>query len=204
MAIETDDIFTQVITFAIGTGDEFQNKFTWKYTGSGYSEAGLIGGMDTWAENFYELMDDQMVSTTSAFVSEYDKIAWDDVDDVWETVANIGMGSGAVTLLNATDLLPFQCAPCLVGFTAKPKSRGRKSIPLFCEDQQAASTWVAAAETALIAALAEYLTSHTIVTNHDVVPGVASTTWGIFLPFVSGLVKDIVFTQRRRTLGRGS
>jgi len=203
MALVDEDVISQVIDFVDGAGNHFQNKFTWKYDGTGYPDGDVIGSMDGWAEDFYELMDDQLVDAITAFTSAYDVIEWDPVGEVWEVVRNIGMGSGNVTFTNISHLLPFQCAPCLVGFTTKPKSRGRKFIPLFCEDQQQASTLEAAAVTALAAALASYLSGHIIATGHAVAPGVASTKWEIFLPFVSGLVANNIFTQRRRTKGRG-
>ena len=171
--------------------------------GTGYSESTLISQMDGWAEDFYVLLDDQMKSTITSFISYYDLIKWNATLGFWEVIGNIGVGSGNVTLTNLTDVLPFQCAPCLVGFTTKPKSRGRKFLPLFCEDQQAASNLVAAATTALAAALTEYLSDFVLATGHSVAPGVASNKWEIFLPFVSGLVANNIFTQRRRTKGRG-
>jgi hypothetical protein len=204
VTIENNDVIQQVITWTLGTGDEFQNKFTWEYDGGGYPDSTFIASLDSWAEDFYELAATYLKSTITGFLSEYDKIVWNAVDEIWEISANIGQGSGNVTFTDITDLLPFQVCPCLVGFTARPKSRGRKSPPLFCEDAQGASQWIAGAEGDIIDMLTEYLLGHVIATGHEVIPGIASTVTGTFLPFVSGLVKDIVFTQRRRTLGRGS
>lgn len=204
MAVNDGDIITQVITFTLGSGDQFQNKFTWEYDGDSYADSSFIGGMDSWAEDFYELMATYLASGMTSFTSEYNKITWNDVDDIWEISYNIGVGSGNVTFTDANDLLPYQCCPCLVGFTSRPKTRGRKFIPLFCEDAQSNSSWVAGADTVLAAALAEYLATHIFETGKAVFPGVASTVTGTFLQFLSGLITDIVFTQRRRTLGRGA
>lgn len=203
MALVDEDVIQQVIDFVDLAGSHFQNKFTWKYDGTGYPDASTIASLDSWAEDFYETMAAQLKSTFVAFTSAYDVIEWNAVDSIWEVVRNIGQGSGAPTFTNATERLPLQCAPCLVGFTEKPKSRGRKFIPHFCEDQQSASVVVAGAMTALAAALVEYLSGHIMATGHSVAPGVASTKWEIFLPFVTGLVANNVFTQRRRTKGRG-
>lgn len=204
MALENGDICTQVISFTIGTGDEFQNKFTWRYAGTGMGEGTFIGLMDSWAEDFYELAATYLKSTITSFLSEYDKITYNSESGLWEVSANIGTGSGTVTFTDTEDMLPFQCCPTLVGFTERPKSRGRKSPPLFCEDSQAASSWSPGAEADIIDMLTEYLLTYILQTNHSVDPGIASTITGTFLPFLSGLVKDIVFTQRRRTKGRGS
>lgn len=204
MSVSDGDIIQQVIEFVQPSGDLVQNKFTWEYSGAGYSDENIIGGLDSWAEDFYELLDDQIVSAVTSFTSEYDLIEWNSTLEVWEIARNIGQGSGNVTMVNASELLPYQCAACLVGFTSKPKSRGRKFLGLFGEDQQVNSTFGSAAVTALAAALAEYITMHILATNHDVYPGVASKKWGIFLPFLSGAVQNIVFTQRRRTRGRGA
>lgn len=204
MAIENGDILTQVISFTVSTGDEFQNKFTWRYAGTGMGEGTLIGLMDGWAEDFYELAATYLKSTITTFLSEYDKIVYNEETKLWVVSENIGTGGGTVVFTDEDELLPWQCAPCLVGFTERPKSRGRKSPPLWCEDAQASSAWVAGAEADIIDMLTEYLLTFILQTNHSVDPGIASTITGTFLPFLSGLVKDIVFTQRRRTRGRGS
>lgn len=204
MAVSDNDVIQQVIDFVASSGDHFQNKFTWKYGGSTYPDASVIGSMDTWAEDFYEIVAASMLSSITAFTSEYDVIEWNDVEGFWEVVRNIGHGSGIVTFTNTSEQLPFQVAPCLVGFTTKPKSRGRKWIPLFCEDTQNSSVWTSGTETALAALLVEYLLGHIMATGHGMEPGVASKKWEIFLPFVSGMVQNLVFTQRRRTRGRGT
>lgn len=204
MSISDGDIITQVITFTAASGDEFQNKFTWKWVGNPHAESSFIGSMDTWAEDFYELMATYLASSFTSFVSEYNKIAWNATTEEWEVSENIGVGSGAPTFTDANDLLPFQVCPCLVGFTDRPKTRGRKFLPLFCEDAQGSSDFVSGAYDDLADALAEYLSEYILETGKSVLPGVASTITGTFHQFLSGMVKDIVFTQRRRTKGRGS
>lgn len=204
MTINNGDVITQIITFTLGTGDEVQNKFTWKYTGNDHPDSGLIAFLDGWAEDFYELAAAYLKSAITAFISEYNKIEWDAVDEEWEVTYNIGTGSGSVTFTDTNEYLPFQVCPCLIGFTSRPKSRGRKFLPLFCEDAQSTSQWESAVETILTSMLAEYLETQVIETGKSLAPGVPSTVTGAFLGFLSGMVKDIVFTQRRRTRGRGS
>lgn len=203
MDINDGDILTQIINFTLTTGDDLQNKFTWKYSGNPHSDVGIISALDGWAEDFYELMAAYLGSGITAFTAEYNLIEWDSETSEWVIAENIGTGGGTVTFTGTGHLLPFQCCPCLVGFTDRPKTRGRKFIPLFVELAQIDSTWEAAAYTAIAAALAEYLSSHTIETGKSVLPGVASTITGTFHQFLSGMVKNIVFTQRRRTKGRG-
>jgi Uncharacterized conserved protein len=204
MDVQDGDIIAQVITFTGGDGGIQQNKFTWEYSGSAHAGSSFIAHMDSWAEDFYELMDSSMQDGMESFSSEYDVIAWDEEEQEWLVQENIGQGSGNVTLTGSGDTLPLQCAPCLVGFTEKPKSRGRKFIPYFTEETQGGSILTAGALTDLAAALAEYLSAYILETGKSVTPGVASTKWHIFLPFVSGLVANNVFTQRRRTKGVGA
>lgn len=204
MTISSGDIITQVVTFGWGTGDEWQNKFTWKYSGSDYPDGNLIGALDAWAEDFYELAAAYLASYITSFTSEYNKITWNATSEEWEVSYNIGTGSGSVTFTDTNEILPFQVCPTLVGFTARPKTRGRKSPAAWCEDAQSSSQWETAVETILTSMLAEYIAKFIVETGKDLDPGVASTVTGVFYPFLAGMVKDIVFTQRRRTKGRGS
>lgn len=204
MAVNDGDVLTQVITFTTLGGDEFQNKFTWEYSGTSHPESGVIASLDGWAEDFYELMATYLKDSFDSFTSEYNKIEWSTETSEWVVSENIGVGSGAPTFTDVTELLPFQVCPCLIGFTDRPKTRGRKFIPLFCEDAQTSSNWVSAAYDDIADALAEYLSEFIIETGKAVLPGVASTVTGEFHQFLSGMVKDIVFTQRRRTKGVGS
>jgi len=204
MSVADGDIISMVVSFDAPTGDTFQNKFTWKYVGNTHTDAAVIGGLTGWAEDFYELMASYLKSAVTAFTAEFNIIEWNGTSEEWETSYNIGIGNGNVTFTDANDYLPFQCCPCLVAYTARPKTRGRKFIPLFCEDADSGSSWVSGADTVLAAALAEYVSEFIFETGKSVVPGVASTVTGTFYQFLAGLITDVVFTQRRRTRGRGA
>lgn len=204
MALVDQDIVEQIITFSTPAADDVQNKFTWQYDGTGMPDSTFIGLMDSWAEDFYELAAAYFKSSITSFISEYNKLAWDDTLKKWYISANIGTGSGSVTFTDVNPLLPYQIAAVPVGLTAKPKSRGRKWIGLWCEDAQDNSKFVSGVATILASMLTEYISQHVLQTNHAVDPGVVSVKWESFLPFVTGLVRDVCFTRKSRTRGRGS
>jgi len=204
MAIVDGDVIQMVVAWPGYGGDLYQNKFTWQWAGTSYPEASLIAALASWAEDFYEILDTEMMSFVTAFTLYVDKIEWNATESAWEVSENIGVTTGSVTLLNASDGLPPQNAPCLVGLTARPKSRGRKWVPFFGEDTQDQGGWETATQTALLLALAEYIATYTVETGKDLVPGVASTVTGTFLPFVASLLTNVVFSQIRRTRGRGA
>lgn len=204
MELANGDIVSVVVTFATPAGDDVQNKFTFRYDGTGMADSTFIGLVDSELEDFYELGAAYFKSTITSFITEYDRLDWDDVLKKWYTAENIGMGGGTVTFTDLNALLPYQIAGVPVGLTGKPKSRGRKWIGLWCEDAQDNSKFVSGVATILTSMLAWYISAQILQTNHSIAPGVVSDKWELFLPFVTGLVRDICFTRKSRTRGRGS
>ncbi|NIS79709.1 MAG: hypothetical protein GTO14_05765, partial [Anaerolineales bacterium] len=168
------------------------------------AESGLTLSMIAWAEDFYELLAAEMVSIVTGFTATLDLLEWNETEGIWEVTSNIGSGNGSVTLTNASDALPPQSCPTLIGVTGRPKSRGRKSIPFLGEDTQDQGSWETAALAALVTAGLEYVTTHIVETGKAAIPGVASTVTGTFLPFLAGSLTGYVFSQIRRTMGRGA
>jgi hypothetical protein len=204
MSINDGDILWHVTEFVLAGGQIEQNKFTWRWTGTSHPEAGVVSALISWTEDFYELMAPCMPSSIDSVNVNVDRVEWNAVDEVWEVVQNVGFGVGSLTLTGTDDTLPLQCCPCLVGNTERPRSKGRKFLPLWNEITQNASVIAAGFLDELAAALAEYLATHIVETGKALTPGVASTVTGTFLPFISGLVNAFVFTQRRRNLGYGA
>lgn len=203
MAIVDGDVIQLVVDFPGYGGHHYQNKFTWQWNGTSHPESGVTSALVGWAEDFYELLDTEMMNFVTAFTAYVDKLEWNVTEEIWEIAANVGTGTGSVTLLNTSDALPPQNAACLVGLTARPRSRGRKFPPFFGEDTQDQGGWEIAALSALGDALLEYVAEFIVETGKSLVPGVASTVEGEFLPFVSGMITGTVFNQIRRTMGRG-
>jgi hypothetical protein len=145
-----------------------------------------------------------MKSTITVNPAEVDRIEWDATDEEWQTKENLGTTTPSVTFTDATDQLPFQIAPVMVANTLRPKTRGRKFLPGFCEDAQQNSYLQTPAMTALGNALAYYLADLTVAGSDRLSPGVPSTATGTFQEFSNGVANDKLGTQRRRTPGIGA
>jgi hypothetical protein len=204
MSIVDGDVLSLVTEFDLTGAGVLQNRFTWKWQGGEHPEAGVVAALTSWAEDFFELAAEWCPADIDSFNVYVDQLEYDEETEKWVVSANVGATTGSVTFTGGSELLPLQCAPCLVGFTAKPKSRGRKFLPLWLEPAQIAGVFVEAAQDELADMLAEYLATHIVETGKSLAPGVVSDKWGVFLPFVSGLVKALVFTQRRRRRGVGA
>jgi hypothetical protein len=204
MAILDGDIIASVFEFVVPTIGLFQNRFTWQYSGSEYSDGGLLAALLGWGEDFYELASNLCPLGTYDLNMYVDKLDWDDELKKFYVERNIGTAIGEVDFTDETDALPAQSAPCLVAYTAKPKSRGRKFLPLWCEDTQNFSLIDVAAQDELAAMLAEYIATFVIETGKGLIPGITSDKWEMFLPFLGGIVNTIIFTQRRRNVGVGA
>lgn len=203
MAILDGDIIKLVTEFVVTGIGIMQNVFTWEYQGSDYTDAGLISALTTWAEDFFELAATYLPAGADTVNIYVDLLEYDETEGKWLTSRNIGVTSGTVTFTDVNDMLPAQSAPCLVAFTARPKCRGRKFIPMFCEDTQNASVIAAGPLADLGDMLTEYIATHVIETGKAVAPGIVSDKYAEFLPFLSGMVNAIIFTQRRRNIGAG-
>lgn len=202
MTVDNNDVIQVVADWVLPGGQHQQNKFIFlAQLASGQTEAAVMTALSTALAALYDELSAEIPSTLQDPVLACDKLAW--VTDHWEVSANIGETSCSTTSTNGSDYLPLPVAAYLVGRTARPRSRGRKFMPSFGEDRQAGSGLIAAAQTALGNALLDYLSDITISPGNTLVPGIASTVTGTFLPFVSGIAASILGTQRRRHPSRG-
>lgn len=132
------------------------------------------------------------------------RMAFNAVTDQWEKIADLGVET--LTLFvpsDNTDPLPNQCSAVMTAATALPKTRGRKFFPAFGEDSQVGGILTSGVLTLMANALANYLADEEISTNNVLEPGVTRTGVDAFRPFTSGVVNDIMGTQRRRKQGVG-
>jgi hypothetical protein len=193
-----------VYEFVVSGIGIMQNKFTWQWSGNEHPDSGVISALTSWGEDFYELAANLCAAGTRDLNVYVDQLEYDEELEAWYILRNIGTAVGSVTFTDESDVLPAQACPCLVAFTGKPKSRGRKFLPLWCEDTQNLSIIAVTAQDELAAMLAEYISTHIVETGKALVPGVTSDKWGEFLPFLGGLVNAVIYTQRRRNVGVGA
>jgi hypothetical protein len=202
MAVENDAVLQGVVDFVSPGGYHVQNKFSWLCQ---FSSAQVEGVVVAAIVGQLEMLYDEIASrTTNAWDDPtvyVDEIKW--IDGQWEVVANIGDDVVDTFFSNTSELLPLQTAPYMVARTARPRSRGRKWLPPFGEDQATSGVLLAGALTAIGNALVYYLGDIVITGGNTMTPGVPSTVTGTFLPFTTGLYGAIVGTQRRRRQGFG-
>jgi hypothetical protein len=202
MTIGDGEIVQAVVDFVSPGGLHQQNRFTYKCQfATGQSEATVVQTLNSELLELYGHVEDEIGASWSDPYLYVDEIYWD--GQKWEVSANVGESQINITFLNADELLPLQTCAYLVGRTTKPRSRGRKWLPSFGEDQAGSGALVQQALSDLADAGAQYINTLDIGGGNSLVPGVASVRWGIFLPFTGCLVGTIVGTQRRRRQGYG-
>lgn len=202
MTVSDGDIVQAVVTFETTDGYQLQNKYCYKADfASDQSDASVISAIAGQLGTLYDELAAEIPSMLDDPVVDIDLLTW--VTDHWEVLASIGSAVVATTLTNGSELLPLTTCALMAARTARPRSRGRKSMPVFGEDRQSGGGLISAAVTALGNALLEYLATITISSGNDLEPGVPSTVTGTFLPFISGLTRVVLGTQRRRRQGYG-
>jgi hypothetical protein len=160
--------------------------------------------VEAFVEGFYGYLEAWMDEECTFNPIAIDKVAWNAVKEIWETVYHIGDRTPTVNPNNASEQLPNQVAPVLVAKTERPKSNGRKFIQGFAETASSGSELVAGAITSLSNALGEYLSDIEASTNNYLIAGVPRSEANDFLPFASGIVNTIIGSQRRRKPGVGA
>ena len=163
----------------------------------------FLAGCRAYVEAILAQVDNQMSEDVVIRPMTVDKIEWNDVDDKWETTQNLGSTTPSMTFLNTGDPLPYQNAPVMTAHTNKPTTRGRKFLMGWCDTDADGSILTTTAFQALAAAMQDYVSDWEIIAGQDLVPGVPSTTDGVFRNFLSGSCIDIMYTQRRRVPGVG-
>jgi hypothetical protein len=203
MTVSNGDVVKAVVTFTTAEGGIIQNTFHWlaEFAAS-QTDAAVLAAVIGWVGNLYDTMAGQYNPELDDPDVEVDLVEWS--VDHWETVQRVGEGIAGTTFTGLGEILPLQCAPVVNRRTEKPRSRGRCFLPPMGEDTQEKGELSAAAITAITAAMAFLLLDISVTSGNDLIPGVASDKWTIFLPALNAFFNDQVFTQRRRRLGVGA
>ncbi len=128
---------------------------------------------------------------------------WEEEDGVysWHYSSEIQRDYLNIDGTSTGQMLPHQCAMLLTADTDRPKTLGKKYIPGITEEHQDSGRWITSALLGAVDILVEYLLP-IVVADFGLAPGVASKI-GTFVPFVSGVIGEIVSSQRRRKIGVG-
>jgi hypothetical protein len=132
------------------------------------------------------------------------RVGWDSEEGKWLMQELLGEAASTVEPANIDAVSPNQIAATVRATTARPKSYGRKFVPGFSQNQMSGSELISGAVIALTSFLFYYLSDITLGGYGTLSPGVPRTEADTFLEFVTGVVNDIVGTQRKRKPGVGS
>lgn len=202
MTVSNGDVIQAVVDFVTGDDAHFQNKWVWVAEFlTDQTDAAVLAAILSHLGDLYDLLTDELPAAIDDPECAVDVVEYD--VDSWEVAQRVGEGVIGTTLTGSADVLPYPNSAYMYARTARPRSSGRKFFPPFGEDQQAGGYLIASATTAMAAALTEWLTDIAVTANNDLVPGVASTVTGTFLPFQNGFVRSLMGTQRRRRQGYG-
>jgi hypothetical protein len=127
----------------------------------------------------------------------------DYVVDHWEVVRTVGSVLIGTSFVGSGGVLPFMDAAVAVARTLRPRSRGRKFLPVFTEDAQDNTNLLVPAIADVADFVADYVDWINVGTQSDLIPGVPSTVTGTFLPFHDGFADEVLGSQRRRRPGYG-
>lgn len=167
------------------------------------SDAAVEAAIESYVDDVVTEVDDDIKSTCTVAPGDVNEMEWNAGEGLWEVARFVGVIEPSITFAETTEMLPHAVCPVLVANTARPKTRGRKSIPGFCEADNDMGDVSAAALSHLATALAVYLADETISAGNDLIVGVASTITGSFWPFSDGHVDGLFGSQRRRKAGVG-
>ena len=167
------------------------------------SDAAVEAAIESYVDDVITEVDDDIKSTCTVSPGDVNEMVWNAGEGIWEVDRFIGQIEPSITFAETTEMLPHAVCPVLVANTARPKTRGRKSIPGFCEADNDMGDVSAGALAHLATALAQYLADETISSGNDLLVGVASTVTGTFWEFTDGHVDSLFGSQRRRKPGVG-
>lgn len=204
MTVANGEVLRVTLEGTLEDGTIWQNRFTFKASFSGdQSDAGVLSAVDTWLEDLYANVVADIPTAIQLATAVTQVIEWDSVGALWVITRLIGSSAIADSFANASEPLPNQIAPFVIGSTGRPKSKGRKFLPPFGEDRQDAGELISAAATNLGNWALDYI-SDPVVTGSEVLnSGVVREDANAFWPFATVAASSLLGTQRRRRQGIG-
>lgn len=156
------------------------------------SDADVMDALATQIDSMYgrvdQLMADDMVFSDIHFYNLTQERPLGTLD--WPT-----MTAGAVT---GSTPLPFGCAALVTADTGYKKSRPKKFLGGFTEQDVAANTWSETLTIAMANFAADWLNDVLVAVGNTLVPGTWSKIYEAFRPLVSTVIRDKVAYQRGR------
>ena len=204
MSITNGDVLKVFLELVLSDGSIAQNVFHMRaYFDDDQSDSAVATAVEGYLESIYGAMSTYLSDDFTINPSWLEKVVWDPVGAKWVVDALVDIFTPSFTHTNTDDPFPNQIAPVMIGNTYVPKSRGRKFLMGLVETAADAGNLVTGAVTALVAAVAYYISNITVSGTNVLEPGVVDEDANAFLKFKDGIANTIVGTQRRRTPGVG-
>jgi hypothetical protein len=204
MTISNGDVLKVFLELVLADGTIAQNVYHLRAAfADDQSDAAVSAVVETYLE---DIMGDVAAYLSNSFTinpSWLNRVAWDPVGAKWAVDYLVDIFTPSFTHTNTDDPFPNQIAPVMVGNSYSPTTRGRKFLPGFVETAADGGSLVVAAVTALVAAVADYISPVVVSAGNNLVPGVPDQDSSTFWTFRDGVANTIVGTQRRRKPGVG-
>jgi hypothetical protein len=205
MSVVDGDILRVTCNFELGDGHQYQNVYHYIRDGTDpVSDAGHVTAITAAMNQIYDTLLSQVKSDVTEQLSSVDRIAWNEITDQWEVVENIGTFTLTFTPIGSEDALPYMSAPFVVFKTGRPRTVGKKFLFPFIETQQADTTLVAGAVTAMVAYGVQVLFPRAVSGDVTLTMGVPRTATDQWFNFLVAVVNDVIGSQKRRRPGVGA
>jgi hypothetical protein len=170
------------------------------------TEAAVLDACAEWMDNAYAQLESWKFAATVPSEMRVDVIEWNSSEQKWEITNNVGVKDWAVayTPEDLTDPLPFGVGVLAKFRTPVNKSVGKKFIGNLTELGMQANNAVAGLVTDLADYASWFVDAYNVVSGSSMIPGLASTKLGQFLPFIEAIAEGAACYQRRRAPGRGA
>jgi len=202
MSVSNGDILKVAYEATLPSGTIVQNVYHLEaHFAAPYGDAAILTAIEAWLEDVYGDVAGSMKSTITTNLCAVDKVAWDGAK--WAVTANVGFVLPTIAYAETGETLPQMDAAFAQFLTDRPKSSGKKFLAGYGEAQQDGGILIGAALTDLGLYAQEVLNGIFLQPLNDLVTGVPRSSADVFLPFLLGVVTDLMMTQRRRRQGVG-
>lgn len=205
MSVVDQDVLRVTANFELGDGTQYQNIYHFIRDGTDpFSDAAHVAAIAAGVEAMYLTLVSLVKDDTVEQLSFVDRLAFNEITDVWEVVENIGTFTINFIPAGANPTMPYQSSPYLIFKTDRPKSVGKKF--LFPFDKTAANDTILTgpAVTAMVAYGVQVLLALTLGGDATLAPVIVRTGVQTVLPLLVAVVNDVLGSQKRRRPGVGA
>ena len=205
MAVLDGDILRVSCNFELGDGTQYQNIYHYVRDGTDpFSDAAHLTALSNEMAAIYDTIADQVVDDVTEQLCFVDRVEFNEIENEWRVVENIGTFTPLFTPTAIVDSLPFMSAPYIIFKTQRPRSVGKKFLFPFAETEQAGTILGAGAVTAMVAFGANVLTAVELGGDATLTACIVRTGIQAVLNLLVAVVNDVMGSQKRRRPGVGA